>query len=134
KRDAYVIRISEIYLIMAEAALENGDAPSAYQYLLELSNNRAIGGDGAALLASYGIESGADVSIDFILDERARELATEGLRFWDLKRTGKLVERVSAHNPDAGAVQPYHALRFIPQEQLDAIRNTDEFIQNPGYN
>jgi hypothetical protein len=69
------------------------------------------------------------------LDERARELATENLRFFDLKRTGKLVERVQAHNTDAALnIQDYHAIRFIPQEQLDAVRNTDEFIQNPGYN
>jgi uncharacterized protein HemY len=118
KRDAYVIRISEMYLIMAEAALETGDAASAYQYLLELADNRAINGNGSEMLENYGVASASDVSIEFLLDERARELATEGLRFWDLKRTGKLV----------------HAFRFIPQEQLDAIRNTDEFVQNPGYN
>lgn len=36
----------------------------------------------------------ADLDIDFILDERARELAGEQQRFFDLKRTGKLIERV----------------------------------------
>ncbi|MDA3893760.1 MAG: RagB/SusD family nutrient uptake outer membrane protein [Salinivirgaceae bacterium] len=133
KRDAFVIRISELYLIAAEAALETGDAGTSYNYLLELANNRAINGDGAAMLAGYNVNSSADVDIDFLLDERARELATEGLRFWDLKRTGKLVERVQKYNHDANAIKDFHALRFIPQEQLDAVRNIDEFIQNPGY-
>jgi len=45
-----------------------------------------------------------------------------------------LVERIQAFNPDAAAnIQDFHALRFIPQEQLDAITNKDEFKQNPGY-
>jgi hypothetical protein len=41
---------------------------------------------------------------------------------------------VRAHNPDARAyIQPYHALRPIPQRQLDAVSNKAEFAQNPGY-
>jgi hypothetical protein len=37
-------------------------------------------------------------------------------------------------NPDASKFyQPYHALRPIPQSQLDAVSNKDVFKQNPGY-
>ena len=134
KRDAYVMRISEMYLIAAEAALETSDADAALTYLKSLAESRSASGDGAELLSGYGINSGADLSIDFLLDERARELATEGLRYWDLKRTGKLVERVQAYNTDASPnIREHHQLRFIPQEQLDAVRNKDEFTQNPGY-
>jgi starch-binding outer membrane protein, SusD/RagB family len=69
-----------------------------------------------------------------MLDERARELAGEQLRWFDLKRTGKLVERVKAYNPDAAAhIQAFHAVRPIPQRQLDAVSNKDTFKQNPGY-
>jgi hypothetical protein len=76
----------------------------------------------------------ADVTIDFILDERARELAGEQLRFFDLKRTNKLVERITALNPDgAPNVKPYHVVRPIPQSQLDAVTNKDEFKQHSGY-
>jgi starch-binding outer membrane protein, SusD/RagB family len=133
RRDAYVIRISEMYLIAAEAAMKTGNTSDAYNYLKLLAEARAYNGDGAALLSSYGVNSGADISIDFILDERARELASENLRFFDLKRTGKLIERVRAHNNDAAPyIQDYHALRFIPQAQLDAVFNED-FKQNPGY-
>lgn len=134
KRDAYVIRLSELYLIAAEANLELNDAQGAYSMLEELANNRAISGAGSDLLAAYGINGAGDVTLDFILDERARELATEGLRYWDLKRTGTLLERVQEHNTDASPnIKSHHNLRFIPQEQLDAIRNKDEFTQNPGY-
>ena len=135
KRDAYAIRLSEMYLIAAEAALEAGNTGSAYTYLQELANNRSIDGDGAALLANYGVNSGADITIDILLDERARELATEAQRYFDLKRTGKLVERVQANNRDAAAlISDFHIYRFIPQEQLDAVKNPEEFTQNPGYN
>ncbi|HET8655563.1 MAG TPA: RagB/SusD family nutrient uptake outer membrane protein, partial [Longimicrobiaceae bacterium] len=75
------------------------------------------------------------INIDFLLDERAREFAGEQIRWFDLKRTGKLVERVKAHNPDAAPfIQPFDALRPIPQRELDAVSNKDEFTQNPGYN
>jgi hypothetical protein len=134
-RDIWAIRLAEMYFIAAEAALQLGDKSTAYNYLLQIANNRAIGGDGGGLLARYGISAGGDeLDIDFILDERARELATEHHRWFDLKRTGKLVERVRLHNPEAANnIQEFHNLRFIPQTMLDALYNPDEFGQNPGY-
>lgn len=75
------------------------------------------------------------VDIDFILDERGRELSSEFTRFYDLKRTGKLVERVKLHNPDAAPnIQDYHQYRPIPTSVLDALTNKDAFKQNEGYN
>jgi hypothetical protein len=134
KRDANVIRLPEMYLIAAEASLETGNSGGAYDFLLELANARAYDGQGATMLNAYGISSGTDIDINFILDERARELATENLRFVDLKRTGTLLDRVIAHNTDAAPnIQPHNQLRFIPQEQIDAVQNPDEFVQNPGY-
>ena len=76
----------------------------------------------------------SELTIDFILDERARELCGEQIRWFDLKRTKKLVEYVKLHNMDAkDNIQEYHMLRPIPQNQLDAVTNKDEFTQNPGY-
>jgi len=76
----------------------------------------------------------SDLSLDFILDERGRELGGEQIRWFDLKRTNKLVERVKKYNPDAGAsIQDFNRLRPIPQRQLDAVQNKDEFTQNAGY-
>ena len=43
----------------------------------------------------------SELTIDFILDERARELCGEQIRWFDLKRTKKLVEYVKLHNMDA---------------------------------
>ena len=74
----------------------------------------------------------AQLDIDFILDERARELLGEGTRWLDLTRTGKLIERVKKYNPvSAVNIQPFHVLRPIPQEQID--RTSGEFRQNDGY-
>ena len=50
-----------------------------------------------------------DMTVDFILEERARELAGEWQRRLDLKRLGKLIERVKLYNPDAvDNIQDYH--------------------------
>ena len=134
KRDTYAFRISEMYLIAAEAELMLGNSSEAYNNLEILASARAIGITGNELLSAYGINSPADIDIDFILDERARELASEQTRFWDLKRTGKLIERVKAHNPDAAInIQEFNQLRFIPQIQLDAVINKADFPQNPGW-
>ena len=58
--------------------------------------------------------------MDFIMDERARELLGEMFRWFDLKRWGKLVERVRLYNPDgAPNIKNYHVLRPIPQNQID---------------
>lgn len=129
KRDAFVIRISEMYLIVAEADMMNNNLSEATDYMNRLRTKRAIVGSEDAMKITS-----ADLNIDFILDERARELCGEQLRWFDLKRTNKLLEYVKKYNTDGAAnIQAYHMLRPIPQTQLDAITNKDEFTQNPGY-
>ena len=129
-RDAYVIRLAEMYLIAAEAELKLGHADQAASYLNVVRERAALPGHESEMDVSPG-----DVTLDFILDERAREFAGEQMRWFDLKRTGKLVERVQAHNPEAAPyIQAFHTLRPIPQRELDAVSNKDEFKQNPGYN
>ncbi|MBO0951738.1 RagB/SusD family nutrient uptake outer membrane protein [Fibrella forsythiae] len=128
-RDVFVIRLAEVYLIAAEAQLKLGNAQAAADYVNVLRTRAAKPGKAAAMQVTA-----AQMTIDFMLDERARELAGEQLRWFDLKRTGKLLERIRANSPDNTMnLQDYHVLRPIPQTQLDAITNKSEFTQNQGY-
>ncbi|MCB2407660.1 RagB/SusD family nutrient uptake outer membrane protein [Hymenobacter lucidus] len=128
-RDAYVIRLADVYLMAAEANFKLGKTDDAVKQINAVRERAALPGKVADMRISA-----SDVTLDFILDERARELAGEQLRWFDLKRTNKLIDRVKANNPEAGAsIQPYHAVRPIPQRQLDAITNKSEFLQNPNY-
>ena len=80
--------------------------------------------------------SGGDMNIDFILDERAREMCGESWRWLDLVRTGKLLERVKLHNPRGAAnIKDFHLLRPLPQEQIDLLTDPaqKQTYQNDGY-
>jgi hypothetical protein len=129
-RDAFVIRLAEMYLVAAEAEWRLGKTDSAAYFLNVIRKRAAKPGHEAAMTITP-----AQVNLDFILDERARELAGEQLRWFDLKRSGKLLERIRNYNPDvAPNIKDFHLVRPIPQNQMDAITNRDVFGQNPGYN
>ncbi|OYU54129.1 MAG: RagB/SusD family nutrient uptake outer membrane protein [Chitinophagaceae bacterium BSSC1] len=128
-RDAYVIRLAEMYLIAAEAEVNIGKTDSAAYYVNIIRTRAALPGKTAQMQVTP-----AQMNLDFILDERARELAGEQLRWFDLKRTGKLIDRIKTMNPDAAIyVQPFHSVRPIPQSQIDAVTNKSAFPQNQGY-
>lgn len=139
-RDFFVFRLSEMYLIAAEGYMMSGQSGIAIQKLNDLRTARAKTGQINTLDATETGKVGSkDISV--ILDERARELCGEQQRWFDLKRTGKLVERVQAYNGLAkDYIQSYHALRPIPQPQMDAVSNRTSgpdpngFWQNLGYN
>jgi hypothetical protein len=114
-------------LIRAEANFKQGNAAQAAEDLNVVRRRGAWDGEEGAMEITA-----ADVSIDFILDERARELVGEGHRWFDLVRNNKLVERVKAHNLDAmDNIQSHHVLRPIPLDQID--RTEGDYPQNPGY-
>jgi hypothetical protein len=128
-RDVFVIRLAEMYLNAAEAQFKLGRLDSAAYYVNIIRTRAAKSGHVAAMQVTQ-----SQINLDFILDERAREFAGEQLRWFDLKRTGKLIERVKAYNPDAAPnIQTFHLLRPIPRNQLDAVTNRADFQQNPGY-
>lgn len=103
-----------------------------------------------ALTTATGYTSSGDVTYDkvmnFILDERTRELCGELYRWEDLARTKTLQARFNAFNDGNGREGTFdpatHYFRPIPQSFLDGITNesganlTDEekaAMQNPGY-
>lgn len=131
-QDIMVMRLAEVYLIAAEAELQLGNPGVAATHLNVLRTRAAIKTP-VDQTAAMQVDAD-DVDLDFILDERARELAGEHIRWFDLKRTGKLLDRVATYNPDITELQPHHVLRPVPQEEMDALLNRDEFGQNPGYN
>jgi hypothetical protein len=128
-RDFMVARLGETYLIAAEALLKSGKAAEAVTYINTLRRRAAIPGKEKEMEITT-----AELNMDFILDERGRELLGEMDRWFDLVRTGTLVERVKKHNPDGAAnVQPFHMLRPIPNDQIDRSGGVSVFAQNQGY-
>lgn len=127
-RDVFVIRLAELYLIAAEASLQLQNPGDAAKYINMLRTRAAKTGKVADMQVSAG-----QMTLDFILDERAREFAGEQIRWFDLKRTGKLLERVKAYNPNALNIKDFNLVKPIPRTQIDAVSNKDEFSQNTGY-
>ena len=77
--------------------------------------------------------SAGDVTLDFILDERSRELFSEEHRRYTLLRTGKWFERTKLHNKVASPnIVERDKLFPIPQRVIDA-NLTKEMEQNPDY-
>ena len=142
-RDIMVLRLGEMYLIKAEAELATGG--NALGTLNELRKVRAISGKDNSLKGTVDIET--------ILQERALELCGEYQRWFDLKRTHKLIDHVKAYNAQASAnIAVKHYYRPIPLNELEAVTNradisvsqdangvlqytstADGMWQNPGY-
>lgn len=126
-RDIILSRLSETYLIAAEAYLKAGQSGTGLDRLNEVRRRAGV----ANAIA-------AEFNIDYILDERGRELLGEYKRWFDLKRTGTLVARASAHNYKVKAANfvgvggNLKILRPIPQLALDLNQNK-VFPQNPAY-
>jgi hypothetical protein len=124
-KDIIMMRLGETYLLLAEAQFNQGklDAAAATINILRARANAL------PILAS-------DVTLDFILDERARELLAEENRRMTLARTGKLAERVlnlnSSYQGQGASIKPYNMLMPIPQAEIDLNRNAT-LVQNPNY-
>ena len=129
-RPVIVYRLAETYLAAAEAAFFLGKLPEAAA-LINTVRERAAAAP--ADIAAMDVTT-ANLSLDFILDERSRELTGENMRWFDLVRTNKLLERVRLHNKESAAnIQQKHSLRPIPQSQIDAVTTGPAYPQNPGW-
>jgi hypothetical protein len=156
-RPVVILRFAEVYLIAAEAAFKGGGTMQQAADMLNVLRKRAAyrtnacnntppfpitgpncdrypaGVTQASAEAAMTITA-AQVTLDFILDERTRELYGEGYRRTDLVRTKTLVSRVTTWNPEAAPnVKDTHMLRPIPQDQIDRVVQGPAFPQNPGY-
>lgn len=137
--DVPLMRYAEIPLIAAECQIGLGNAAEAAKIInAEIRNERVVK-PGHAL--SEAQVAASDMNIEWIMEERARELCGEWLRWFDVKRVyapqGNYATTIMGRNPSMindDCMQEFHALRPIPNTFLDKLENRDEFGQNPGYN
>lgn len=132
-------RLSEMYLIKAEARIAAGDLTGAANVIDILRDNRIFGGN---TVATYSTPQQAWKAV---LDERRIELCFEGFRFIDIKRIGALanasIDRSPADyasgswnfplaNPANLPLTSFKWALPIPQVELSA---NPSIVQNPGY-
>jgi hypothetical protein len=116
--DIHIIRFAEVVLIKAEAMARQGGAklPGA---LAEVNRIRNRAG-----LSSIVLTTQQQV-IDEIMLQRRLEFAMEGHRWFDLVRTGLVLNYLSRQNAPA-----FQQLYPIPSRELSVSPN---IVQNPGY-
>ena len=113
------MRLGETYLLLAEAQFKQGKLPEAATTL------NVIRGRSNATPVSAG-----DVTLDYILDERVRELVGEENRRMTLMRTKTLVERarrlnaISPVNQLTG-IEDKHLLMPIPQAEINLNKDAE---------
>lgn len=129
-RDYLAMRLADTYLLLAEAQFRQGKIAEATATINNVRRRAAFPGKETAMEITA-----AEMTFDFLVEERARELTGEQTRWLDLKRWGILVERVKKYNPEGAAdIKDFHVLRPIPQNQIDrAEGGPDGFPQNAGY-
>ncbi|NLD64334.1 MAG: RagB/SusD family nutrient uptake outer membrane protein [Bacteroidales bacterium] len=158
-RPFYVAKFSELYLVAAEAAVKGAStqAGKGARDLINVLRARAgkwrwDNNGNVAKIADFSDEmmaaTPATITIDYVLEERSRELFGEGYRWFDLVRTQTWETIAGSYEicgPTKGdhtplvysrTIEPKHYLRPIPQGQLDGMELTEAekaVYQNPGY-
>ncbi len=124
-KDWYIMRLAETYLLRAEAYLKAGDKDSAAK---DINTIRAR--------AHATPVTPDEVTLDLILDERARELFFEDFRLNTLMRMNKLSEYLMKYNPCVkknGYKLDNHINKLpIPNREIEA-NSEGGLIQNDGY-
>ncbi len=122
-KDKMRFRLAETYLLLAEAYLGLGnttEAANAINVVRSRSNATPV--------------VAANVNLDYLLDERARELLGEEVRRFTLARTGTILTRTRTLNPvSKSKIQDHNVLWPIPQTIIDANSGL-KWENNPGYN
>ena len=125
-----VIRLSEIYLVAAEAAFANNNKEKAATYLQAI-RKRAPNLDPA---------TAANITLKMIQDEYSKELLLEGHRFFDMMRWNKTINFTSDYwsqsevtNRPASIDRTYYKV-ILPLSTAEILANPAiEAQQNPGY-
>ena len=121
--DQIYLRLADTYLLRAEAQMKLGNLIGA------MADVNVIRGRSHATL----VTDPSKITIDYILDERSRELFIEEERRMTLLRTHKWFERTKAYNFFGGEKITLRDTIFpIPQDVIDA-NLTKPFPQNPGF-
>ncbi len=141
-KDWPIMRFAEAYLLRAEARINQGNTAGAAEDINVLRDRafktyRAETGN-----ATAGKVTAAQMTIDFLLDERIREMVGEENRRYTLCRTGKLAERVKmmmdkwAEGTESKKITGFdaskHCLLPIPLSEIQLNKDAD-LQQNPGY-
>ena len=123
--------------------LSTGIAKTTAASDLQIKSYTQLPEEDEAVLSKIGATSDYDRMLNFIFNERTRELLGEWNRWDELARTCLLVKRAKAFNPEAAPnVQDRHMYRPIPQKFIDTLQNEDgsnlsdaekKAWQNPGY-
>ena len=110
---------------------------------LQIESYSSLPAEDEAILQALGCTSDYDRMLNFIFNERSRELLGEWNRWEELSRAGLLISRAKAFNPEAtGITANKNELRPIPQKFIDALQNEDgtnlseeqkKVWQNNGY-
>lgn len=121
-----IIRTTEVVLNRAEALAQ---LDGVNQESLDLVNSlRARAGLDEVAAADF---SGKEDFVDFILEERRKELAFEGHRRMDLLRYGRALRPQGDEQYEASQAGQNKTILPIPQRELDI---NPELVQNEGYN
>ena len=134
---------SASYLTKSTYYLSTGIDRTTDASSLQIASYSQLPAEDEAILNELGVSDTKERLINFIFNERTRELLGEWNRWEELARTGLLVKRAKAFNPEAAPnVQDRHMYRPIPQKFIDTLQNEDgtnlsdaekKAWQNPGY-
>lgn len=128
--DIKIFRTAEMYLIRAEARAEQGKFTGANSGESDLNTLR----DARINAYSSQVFSSKDALIQAVMDERFKELAFEGHRFWDLKRRSLPVQRLASDAPKpASMTLPANDFRFSLPIPNAEISGNPLIQQNEGY-
>jgi hypothetical protein len=128
-RNLYYLRYADAILMYAETLNELND-PAALGFLNKIRNRAQLPNWETVL----GHTPSQQELRDELLKERMRELGFEGWRWFDLKRTGKLITQVKAYNPDATANMTDKNLLFpLSAREFELNRSLKPSDQNPGF-